>query len=62
MVVSNFSIFLCGVTVSRIPLAALQSFFFCACYRAGFESVTLCPVEVSERFTKQYSHYNLLCG
>ena len=65
MVVSNFSIFHCGVTVFRISLAALQS-FFCACvyfcYKTSFDSVILCPVAVSESFTKQYSHDNLLCG
>ena len=65
MVVSNFSIFHCGVTVFRIPLAVLQS-FFCACvyfcYKTGFDNVILCPVAVLERFTEQYSHANLLCG
>ena len=66
VVVSNFSISLCGVTVFRIPLAALQSFFFCACvyfcHKTGFDNVILCPVAVLERFTKQYSHDNLLYG
>ena len=64
MVVSNFSISLCSVTVFRIPLAALQWFFFCACVyfcqKTSFDSV-MWPVAVLERFTKQYSHDNLLC-
>ena len=64
MVVSNFSISLCSVTVFRILLAALQS-FFCACvffcHKTSFDSVILCPVAVLERFTKQYFHDNLLC-
>ena len=51
------------VTVFRIPLAALN-LIFCACvffcYNTGFNSVILCPVAVLERFTKQYSHDNLL--
>ena len=42
MVVSNFSIFLRGVTVFGKSLAAPQS-FFCACvyfcYKTGFDSV-----------------------
>ena len=47
MVVSNFSISLCSVTVFRIPLAALQwFFFFCACVyfcqKTSFDSVTSC--------------------
>ena len=66
MLVSKFSIFLCSLTVFRIPLAALQSFFFCACvyfcYKTSFDSVILCPVVVLERFTKQYSHDNFLCA
>ena len=61
----NFSIFHCGFTVFRIPLTALES-FFCACvyfcYKTGFDSVILCPTVVLERFTKQYSHNNLLYG
>ena len=55
MDVSNCSIFLCGFTVFGKPLAALQSFFFCACvyycYKTGFDSVIPCPVAVYERFT-----------
>ena len=35
MVVSNFPIFLCGVTVFGIPLAALQSFFFAHAYTSA---------------------------
>ena len=46
MVVSNFSISLCSVTVFRIPLAALQWFFCCACVyfcqKNSFDSVTSC--------------------
>ena len=67
IIVLNFSISFCSVTVFRIPLAALQSFIFlCArvysCHKTGFDSVILCPLAVLERFTKQYSHDNLLCG
>ena len=63
MVVSNFSVSLCSVTVFRIPLAALQSFCACVyfCHKTSFDSVILCPVAVLERLTKQYSHDNLLC-
>ena len=50
MDVSNCSVFLCGFTVFGKPLAALQSFFFCACvyycYKTGFDSVIPCPVAV----------------
>ena len=35
MVVSNFSISLCSVTVFRIPLAALQWFFFAHAYTSA---------------------------
>ena len=35
MVVSNFSIFLRGVTVFRIPLAAPQSFFLAHAYTSA---------------------------
>ena len=54
MVVSNFSIFLRGVTVFGKSLAALQS-FFCPCvyfcHKTGFDSVILRPVAVFERCT-----------
>ena len=57
MVVSNFSIFLYGVTVFSIPLtalkAALQS-FVCACvyfyYKTSFDNVIPCQVTVLGRF------------
>ena len=35
VVVSNFSISLCGVMVFRIPLAAIQSFFFAHAYTSA---------------------------
>ena len=54
MVVSNFSIFLRGVTVFGKSLAALQS-FFCPCvyfcHKTGVDSVILRPVAVFERCT-----------
>ena len=59
MVSSNLSIFLCGVTVFGILLAALQSGFFCACvyfcYKTGFDTVISCPVAVLQRFTETIS-------
>ena len=57
MVVSNFSIFLYGVTVFSIPLAALKAAlqsFVCACvyfyYKTSFDSVIPCQVTVLGRF------------
>ena len=54
MVVSNFSIFLCGFTVFGIPLAALQCFFTqCVylCHKTGFDGIIPCPVAVLGSFT-----------
>ena len=65
MVLSNLSIFLCGVTVFCIPQPLFNLIFWACvyfCYKTGFDSVILCPVAVFERFTKQYFHYNLLCA
>ena len=65
MVLSNQSIFLCGVTVFRIPLAAFSFYFLrmgiLRC-KTGFDTVLLCPVAVLEKFTKQYFHDLLLCA
>ena len=56
MVLSNLSIFLCGVRYTPSRSSIFFSFFFCACviyfcYKTGFDSVISCPVAVLERFT-----------